>query len=222
MEQIATAIAEMQAQISTLSATVANHETMREQLGEIGLPGLAMRVKELLTMREQLGTDLPELVNTVRQLQANQERNRSGRFGESSDRWKKPVNEQKEKMLSLPELSGPESWAPFRNRLKLILDGRWDFAGQWITKMSSLTSSPSTFGHCDTFSTYLQITRDEYMGLCKDVWLILATKASGTSLNIVNAQYHNTTGGKTGCVGLEHGTSLQWLHQVALMIDVLC
>ena len=138
MEQIAVAITELQTQVSNLNGTVANLETMGLQLGEIDLPGLATRVQELLSMREQLGSDLPGLVHTVRELHTAHQRNeaerqeradRGDRFT-SEDRWKKPVNEQKEKMLALPELHGPESFAAFRNRMRLILDGRWDFAGQ--------------------------------------------------------------------------------------------
>ena len=73
MEQVGTAIAELQAQVSNLNGTVANLETMRLQLSEIDLPGLATRVHELPNMREQLGSDLPGLVNTVQQLHAAHE-----------------------------------------------------------------------------------------------------------------------------------------------------
>ena len=105
MEQIAVAITELQTQVANLNGTVANLETMRLQIGEIDLPGLATRVQELLNMREQLGSDLPGLVQTVRELHAAHQRNEAERHGRgdrsdrftSEDRWKKPVNEQKEK-----------------------------------------------------------------------------------------------------------------------------
>ena len=78
--------------------------------------------------------------------------------------------------------------------MRLILDGDWDFAGQWMTKMSSLSNLPETYGHCDAFATACQIKRDGYKELCRDIWLILASKATGPSLNIVNSQYNNTAG----------------------------
>ena len=121
MEQIASAISELQNQVASLSSTVANLETMRVQIGEIDLPGLATRVHELLNMREQLGSDLPGLVATVRELHAAHQRNEqerhdkhADRFSSAEDRYKRPVNEQKEKMLALPELSGPETFPAFK------------------------------------------------------------------------------------------------------------
>ena len=201
MEQIASAISELQNQVASLSSTVANLETMRMQIGEIDLPGLATRVHELLNMREQLGSDLPGLVATVRELHTahlrNEQEKHADRFTSAEDRFKKPVNEQKEKMLALPELSGPETFPAFRNRMRLIIEGRWDFAGQWMNKMSSLSVLPETYGHCDAFATALQITRDEYKEFCRDIWLILGSKATGPSLNIVNSQYNNTAGPDT-------------------------
>ena len=197
MEQVGTAIADLQAQVNNLSGTVANLETMRLQLSEIDLPGLATRVHELLNMREQLGSDLPGLVNTVQQLHAaHTRREQTGdRFSTGDDyRQRKPINEQKEKMLALPELNSPESWAAFRTRTRLLLDGRWDFAAEWMKRMASLKALPSAYGHCDAFATYCQVSRDEYQEFCRDIWLILAAKATGPSLNIINAQYNTTTG----------------------------
>ena len=103
MEQFSVAIAELQGQVASLSGTVSNLETMRRQLGEIDLPGLVVKVQELLNMREQLGTDLPGLVNTVRELHAAHEHRRQTDRFTSDDRPRKPINEQKEKMLALPD-----------------------------------------------------------------------------------------------------------------------
>ena len=98
MEQVASAIAELQAQVGNLTNTVANLETMRIQLSEIDLPGLTVHVRELLHMRDQLGTDLPGLVDAVRNIHTAQARQRDNdRFGTGDERTKKPVNEQKEK-----------------------------------------------------------------------------------------------------------------------------